>query len=300
MIALGVDTLTYHLRLESREISLEDVLEEAASLGCECVQVTLWHARDRTTSQLERLRERAASLGLALLASGDVLGRSYEGDTPAVARSRVEAWLESASALASPILRVVSGFYRAELAGHPDAIEAERRFVVEALELAAPLAARQGVMLLLENHSDFRASEYRSIIEEVGGDRVGVFLDLINPISGFEDPQPVVEMLAPYARAGHVKDYRLRSVPTDDGYHRRGFDVRWSYPGEGVADLSTLIRTLRCGYAVADFPLTIEGLDNHADRADQHDRLRASLALLRDLIGAQSPASHGPAERDPE
>ena len=87
--------------------------------------------------------------------------------------------------------------------------------------------------LLLENHSDFSAQEYRSIIEAVGADRVGVFLDLINPISAFENPEPVVAMLAPYARAGHVKDYRLRSELTEGGYHRRGFDVRYSYPGGG-------------------------------------------------------------------
>lgn len=54
--------------------------------------------------------------------------------------------------------------------------------------LKIPSAEARDIRLLLENHSDFRVSEYQSIIEEVGADRVGVFLDIINPISGFEDP----------------------------------------------------------------------------------------------------------------
>jgi sugar phosphate isomerase/epimerase len=284
VIRLGVDTLTYHLRLESGTISVDEVLQEAAELGCECVQVTLHHVRDQTIPALERLRRRAADLGLTLLASGDVLGRRYDGDGPTEALARVEVWLERALALGSSSLRVVSGFYRADLAHRPDLIEAERQFIVEALRGAAPVAMSRGVMLLLENHSDFRADEYRSIIAEVGPEHVGVFLDLINPISGFEDPVAVVNMLAPYARAGHVKDYSLRSVPTDDGYHRRGFDVRWCYPGEGAADLRGLIDALQRGLGGRPYQLTIEALDNSADRQDQPARLRASLALMRELV----------------
>jgi sugar phosphate isomerase/epimerase len=286
MIHLGVDTLSYHLRLESGALSVEDVLGEVAALGCDCVQLPLHHVRNRRVAELEELFRYADSIGLVLLASGNTLGRAREGDDRAGAVSRVQAWLERTVALHSPLLRVVSGFYRADLAERPDLIELERRYVIDALEAAAPLALSQGVTLLLENHSDFTAEEYRGIIDEVGTDRVGVFLDLINPISGFENPEPVVSLLAPYARAGHVKDYRLRSEPTDDGYHRRGFDVRWCYPGEGAADLRSLVRALRAGIPDRDFHLTIEGLDNYADRADQKERIAASLVLLRGLIAS--------------
>ena len=137
--------------------------------------------------------------------------------------------------------------------------------------------------LLLENHSDFTAAEYRSIVEEVGADRVGVFLDLINPVAALDDPLPVIESLAPLARAGHVKDYVFESIPTDDGYHRRGFKVLYRYPGEGVADLPALMAALRAGIGGRDFYLTIEGLDNRADVDDQRSRLEQSLALLRSL-----------------
>ena len=283
MIHLGVDTLSYHLRLERGEISVEEVFAEAATLGCECVQLTLHHVRGREVAELDSLYDLAKSLGLSLLASGDTLGRAREGDDREVAVTRVQSWLERAVALRSPILRVVSGFYRAHLADRPELIELERRYVIDALDALAPLALSHGVTLLLENHSDFTAEEYRGIIDEVGADRVGVFIDLVNPISAFENPEPVVSLLAPYALAGHAKDYRLRSELTDDGYHRRGFDVRWCYPGEGAADLPALITVLRAGIRSGDFYLTIEGLDSVAGRADQKERIAASLELLRGL-----------------
>jgi sugar phosphate isomerase/epimerase len=282
-IRLGVDTLCWHLRLETGSISPSEVFEEAADIGAESIQVNLHHVRALELEELERLAERGRALGLTLLASGDFLGRGREGDEPSVGIGRIEAWLERARALGSPLLRVVSGFYRADLAGHPDLIEAERSYVCAVLRGAAPAAEDAGIVLLLENHSDFTASEYEGIVAEVGSERVGVFLDLINPVAALENPVAVVERLAPLAHAGHVKDYVFRSLPTDDGYHRRGFEVLYRYPGEGVADLPGLLDALRRGVGERTFFLTVEGLDNRADVADQRARLGPSLARLREL-----------------
>ena len=65
-----------------------------------------------------------------------------------------------------------------------------------------------------------------------------------------------------------------------DGYHRRGWDLRWRYPGEGVADLQALLGVL-LEAASGEFLLSVEGLDNRAGVADQVDRLRASLEAIR-------------------
>jgi sugar phosphate isomerase/epimerase len=282
-IRLGVDTLCWHLRLERGGMRIEQVLEEADAVGASCVQVNLHHVREMEHDRLPALAERARALGLELLASGDFLGRARDGDEPEVGVRRIEAWLARAAALGSPILRVVSGFYRAELAGQPALIEAERRYVTEVLRAAMPAADRAGVALLLENHSDFTASEYEAIVADAASERVGVFLDLINPVAALEDPIAAVGRLAPLARAGHVKDYVFESIPTDDGYHRRGFQVLYRYPGEGVADLPALIAALRRGIGDRLFYLTVEGLDNRATVDDQRERLAPSLALLEGL-----------------
>ncbi len=283
MIHLGVDTLCWHLRLERGAVTLEDVLEQAASLGSDFVQVNLHHVREREIGELRTLAARADEIGLRLLVSGDFLGEGRNGDAPAVGVGRIHAWLERAVALGSSLLRVVSGFYRADLMGRPELIEAERRYVVSVLRGALPAVDAAGVALLLENHADFTVDEYRSLVTEAGGS-TGVFLDLINPIAALDDPEPVVRALAPLARAGHVKDYVFESIPTDDGYHRRGFAVRYRYPGEGVADLPRLVAALREGLGGRDFHLSVEGLDNHADVDDQRQRLAPALALLRSLV----------------
>ena len=290
-VRVGVDTLCWHLRLERGAVTMADVLAEAVELGAECVGVNLHHLRHVDLAGHRELAERAGASGLALIASGDFVGAARHGDRPEEGVERVAGWVARAAALGSPYCRLASGFYRAELAGRPDLIEAERRHVVEVLRGALPVADDAGVILLLENHSDFTADEYVRIVEEVGEGRIGVFLDIINPMAAFEDPLPVIARLAPLARAGHVKDYELVSIQTDDAYHRRGFEVRYRYPGEGVADLPGLVRALLAALPEREYHLTIEGLDNHAEVDDQRRRLAPALALLRRLIAEEQPVA---------
>jgi sugar phosphate isomerase/epimerase len=282
-LVLGADTLCWHLRLEHGELTLEEAFAEAAEAGASFVQLSLHHARGRSTDDLPALARRAGDMGLRVLASGDPLGGAHRGESVTIATTRVERWIERAAALGSPILRVASGFYRADLAGRPEAIEAERRWTVEALGGALDSARAAAVRLAIENHSDFTVAEYDSILQELGTDDVGVFLDLINPISALEDPVEVVRGLAPLAVAGHVKDYELRSIWTEGRYHRRGFSVLWRYPGEGAADLPALLTALAEGLSGRELQLSVEGLDNAAGVADQVERLRASLARMREL-----------------
>jgi sugar phosphate isomerase/epimerase len=273
-LVLGADTLCWHARLEAGETDLDGVLAEAREAGAAFVQLNLHHARALDDRALADLARRAEREGLRLLASGDFL--QDDG------RERVARWVHRAAVLGSPILRVASGFYRADLAGRPDLIAAQADHVVAVLGDSLDVAAAAGVRLLLENHSDFTAAEYVDIVERVGD--VGVFLDMINPVSSFEDPAPVIERLAPLSPAGHVKDYELVSDFVADGYHRRGFAVRWCYPGEGVADLGVLLDAV-LDEADGELLLSVEGLDNSAGVSDQVDRLRASLRLLEGIIG---------------
>lgn len=111
------------------------------------------------------------------------------------------------------------------------------------------------------------------------------------------DPVPVVRQLAPWAPAGHVKDYRLISHYVEDRFHRRGFDVAYCYPGEGVADLTTLMGVLaERPDRGSPYLLSIEGLDNHPGVADQNERLAGSLDLLRRWAPERTNSSPAVAE----
>jgi sugar phosphate isomerase/epimerase len=285
-IALGVDSLCWHMRLVSGAVTMEAVLADAASLGASVVTLNLHHVRERSVSKLRELHGRARQLGLRLLAQGDFIGSPRLGDAVSVGVTRIHEWVERAAALESPSLRLVSGFYRAELAGKPGLIEAERRYVGEVLARASENARAAGVRLLLENHSDFTVDEYERIVRDVGPDRMGVFLDLINPLVTFDDPVRAIERLAPLASSGHIRDFELRSIQQPDHYHRRGFEVLYRYPGEGVAPLAALLTKLV--HVVGDRPydLSIEGLDSRVEVDDQLERLGPALAHVRGLLGA--------------
>ena len=283
-VALGVDSLCWHMRLASGAITVERVLAAAASLGAPVVTLNLHHVRERSVAELGRLRGRARSLGLRLLAQGDFVGSPRLGDDVAAGVARIHEWVERAAALESPSLRLVSGFYRAELAGKPELIEAERRYVSEVLARASENARAAGVRLLLENHSDFTVDEYERIVHDVGRDRMGVFLDLINPLVTFDDPVRAIERLGPLASSGHVRDFELRLIQQPDHYHRRGFEVLYRYPGEGVAPVAALVTKLAQVVGDRPYDLSIEGLDSRADVDDQVARLGPAMAYLRGLL----------------
>jgi len=287
-IAVGVDSLCWHMRLSSGAITVERVLEEAASLGAPLVTLNLHHVRERSVAQLGELHGRARSLGLRLLAQGDFIGSPRRADDVSVGVARVDAWVERAAAVESPSLRLVSGFYRAELAGKPELIEAERRYVSEVLARASGNARAAGVRLLLENHSDFTVDEYERIVHDVGRDRMGVFLDLINPLVTFDDPMRAIERLAPLASSGHIRDFELKSIQQPDHYHRRGFEVLYRYPGEGAAPVAGLVSKLAQVVGERPYDLSIEGLDSRAGVDDQVERLGPALAHLRELLAAPS------------
>jgi len=286
-IAIGVDSLCWHMRLTTGAITAERVLERAASLGAPVLALNLHHVRERSVAELGKLHGRARNIGVRLLAQGDFIGSPRRGDDVGTGVAKIHAWVERAAALESPSLRLVSGFYRAELAGQPELIDAERRYVTDVLAHASANARAAGVRLLLENHSDFTVDEYECIVRDVGRERIGVFLDLINPIVTFDDPMRAIERLAPLASSGHIRDFELRSIQQPDQYHRRGFEVLYRYPGEGVAPLAALTSKLARVVGERPYDLLIEGLDSRADVDDQAERLGPALAHLRSLLPSQ-------------
>ncbi len=283
-IAIGVDSLCWHMRLVAGATTMERVLADAASLGAPVVTLNLHHVRERSESQLRQLHGRAKSLGLRLLAQGDFIGSPRRGDDVSVGVTRIDEWVERAAAIESPSLRLVSGFYRAELAEQSELIEAERRYVSDVLARSSEHASAAGVRLLLENHSDFTVDEYERIVRDVGRDRMGVFLDLINPLVTFDDPMRAIERLGPLASSGHIRDFELRSIQQPDNYHRRGFEVLYRYPGEGVAPVAALVRKLMQVVGDRPYDLSIEGLDSRSEVDDQVERLGAAIAYLRAVL----------------
>ncbi len=215
-------------------------LEYARSLGARGVQVGIG-ARDEGYADGLRARAEAAGMDLEGIASPP----RDEADV-----ARFEAEVRTARRAGAVIVRT------AMLSGRRyetfDSLAAFRQFAdrsAVSLALAAPVVARHGVRLAVENHKDWRADELVALIKRIGSDHVGVCVDTGNSMTLLEDPMEVVEALAPLAITTHFKDMGIEE-------YERGFRASEVPLGAGVLDLPRMIRTLRA--ANAEIPINLE------------------------------------------
>ena len=204
-------------------------LDYSGSLGARGVQVGLG-ARDETEARSIRERAEAGSMYLEGIVS---LPRD-DADL-----GRFEAEIRTAKQAGVEVVRTVmlSGRRYESFA----TLAAFQRFAessAHALGLAAPVVARHGILLAVENHKDWRADELLSMLKRNGNDHVGVCLDAGNSLSLLEDPMEVVETLAPRAFTTHFKDMGLEE-------YREGFLLAEVPLGAGVLDLPRAVRILR-------------------------------------------------------
>jgi 3-oxoisoapionate decarboxylase len=119
-----------------------------------------------------------------------------------------------------------------------------------ALERAAPILARHGFRLAVENHKDQRIAEKLDTIKHVGSEFIGLCVDLGNNFTLLEDPLATVRAFAPYAFTVHFKDQALQE-------NQNGFWFADAALGEGFLDLPLLARVLRQANPAVRFNLEV-------------------------------------------
>ncbi len=124
----------------------------------------------------------------------------------------------------------------------PDQVTATLREVLPLLD---------GLTLGIENHDRFPARTLRSIIEDVGSNRIGICLDTANSLGVGEGLATVVADLAPLTVNLHIKDFHIARLP-----HLMGFTVEGRPAGAGMLDVRWLLDQLapfnRCETAVLE------------------------------------------------
>jgi sugar phosphate isomerase/epimerase len=244
----------------ARPLNPTAVLEKAASLGAEVIQICdnlpLAPFSDRALDDLAR---RAGELGLEL-----------EVGTRGSRPEQLDRYLEVAERLGARVLRVVLS----------DAEEG--RTIAEELATVrnlVPRLAAAGVALALENRFRLTPSQMADFVRAVGAPEVGACLDPLNAISRLVGPEETVRALAPLAVTAHVKD----GAVTREGavWVLRGCPV-----GEGQVDVEGLVAAL-CAYGRAP-NLLAEGwmeplADEAATLAREEDWARRGIAYLRGL-----------------
>jgi sugar phosphate isomerase/epimerase len=204
------------------------LLEHCREIGAGGIQVGVGV---RPQEEKDLLRKNAEAYGMFVQGQA----RLPKGEADA---GRFEAELQAARDAGATVVRVASGDRRYEAYRDLRAFQEFAARAWDSLRIAAPLAARCGVRLAVENHKDFRVSELLDMLRRLSSEHVGVCVDTNNSIALLEDPMEVVEALAPWAHAAHLKDVAL--APYGDGFLLADVPL-----GDGVLDIPAMVRVLR-------------------------------------------------------
>lgn len=183
----------------------------------------------------KEIRAKADAMGLHLeTGGGAVLPKSPDEFGRNVAGLRRH--IERARALGSPLVRCLVASDRASLPSGP--VESHIETMARLLREVRQETLDAGLKIAIEVHKDLQAWEFKMLLDEVGTDFVGIYLDTGNPVFVLEHPMTTVETLAPYALTLHLRD----SIVYE---HPRGVAVHWVPLGEGVVDFHAVMAKAR-------------------------------------------------------
>lgn len=220
-LRLGTSTYSYWHFLPEK-VAIESVLDAAAGLGLNGVEVLHVQMESEENAYLQKLKRHAFRLGLDLYNLS--IHQDFVWDDAAERQKHVEHTLrciDLAHELGIPSIRVNSGGWRK--GGSFDEVIQAKGWVqpwegftdddgfgwaINAIEACLPHAERSGVMLLLENHWGLTtfASGMLRILETVNSPWLKAILDMGNFIFE-EDMYAAMERLAPHVWLAHAKTY---------------------------------------------------------------------------------------------
>jgi hypothetical protein len=216
---LAVSTYSYwHFKPDRYPI--EKVIDNAARLGFDGVEVLHRQMLDESPAYLNKLRRSAFTQGVALIMFSihqDFVSPWKDERDMAIRQTRYG--IELAERLGIPAVRINSGRWRTirlfddlmKVKGDeppiPGYTEADAlQWCIDGMKECIPAAEKAGVMLMLENHWGIttKTENLMKIIDGVGSPWLGINLDIGNfPI----DPYPEIEKIAPRAGIVHFKTY---------------------------------------------------------------------------------------------
>ncbi len=215
------------------------LVDLAAEHGLQGIETPLQRiAPDLGDVTLRRFRNALESAGLSLVV-----------DTPVVETEVLCQALPVAASLGARVVRampsnVLEGARAGYAGGWPKHLDDLKRRIAEVV----PLLESLQLVLALENHQDVDSSELVELCE-VGGPRVGVTLDVANPLAVGEDLLEFARRVGPWIRNVHLKDYRIHATPS-------GFRLVRCALGQGVVPFAELLPML--AEVAPDAPLNIE------------------------------------------
>lgn len=225
--------LSYHLGIHARgtprenprPAGLRGYIALATELGAKSLELWDGWLLPMSQAELATLRDELKALGMVPIVSSGL------------EHGPIERLIEIAGALDAPLIRVaLTGVLCGDRAiSTPPWLErvAGTR---EKLGRFAPMAEAAGVTLGIENHQDFTSRELVALCEEFGP-AVGIVYDTGNSFPVGETPLDFTQLVAPYVRHVHLKDYNVQPTP-------EGFRLIRSALGDGAVPFRAIIDIL--------------------------------------------------------
>ena len=215
----GVSSYSYW-HFTKQKYPLEKVIDEAARLGFDGVELLHRQMTDESPEYLAQLKRAALLRGLALTMFSihqDFV--SPWADERGQAIRHTQYCIDLAVKLGCPGVRINSGRWRTirlfddlmKVKGDeppiPGYTEADGiQWCIDSIKACIPAAEKAGVMLMLENHwgMTMKSEKLFKIVDGVNSPWLGINLDIGN-FPG--DPYPEIERIAPRAAYVHFKTY---------------------------------------------------------------------------------------------
>jgi L-ribulose-5-phosphate 3-epimerase len=218
-IPIAVSTYSYW-HFEEQKYPIEKVIENAARLGFDGVEILHVQMAEESPRYLNKLKRLAAVNGLALVMLS--IHQDFVSPDAAVRKKEIDHTrhcIDLAYALGIPFVRLNSGRWRTiesfddlmkakghepPLAGYTD--DDAFKWCIDSIAECLPAAEKAGVVMALENHWGLTTAVEGviRIVKALPSPWLGVNLDTGNHPG---DPYPEIEKLAPYATIVQAKTY---------------------------------------------------------------------------------------------
>ena len=206
-LKLALNAYSFDKPLRAGSMTLEDVVHFCAQHRVDALDATGYYfpgyPKVPPDDYVYNLKRTAFLNGVQL--SGTGVRNNFASADAAARKSDIQMvkdWIEVASKLGAPVIRVFTGPTRPEGHTFDQALE----WMIPAFQECAEYGKRHGVILGLQQHNDFlkTADETIRVIDAVHSEWFGDILDVGSLRQG--DPYAEIEKLVPYAVSWQLKE----------------------------------------------------------------------------------------------
>ena len=247
---VGIDSYRYHRYFgevydfqkdPGKTWSLEDFLSRAVKLKVDGVSLETCFIPSFDKDYLSKLKEALDEANIDRVVAwghpdGLEAGKNEEALRDMIRMIDVAEFMGG-----SKVMRMVGSSLMFRYEPH----EPQIKKLTQMLKEAVKVSEDKGVILAMENHIDYTASEILELINSVASRNLGVNFDTGNALRLFEDPVEEAKILAPHIYATHIKDVSPK---------RGGSPKEWNFwesvpAGKGVVDIPGVMNVLKdAGY----------------------------------------------------